>query len=259
MPVLPLHLPGLRKKNYNYSINNKAMKKKILITVVLCLTSLVTSTVQATKNSIISNANSQDSALSAVDEFGSNLTGTYVDFDTAKTYLDMVSSSNRVKLITAKWNDQWLAQYYTSYMLTVLSFIEKDASKRDAYIDEAETYFKMASLLYNKSYDELFLLAAMIANARLAVKPGSRYKKYGEIFNSNIDSAKKLNPGNPRIYYLQGNSIFYTPKLFGGGAKKAMPYFEKADTLFQSEKGGEISRPYWGKKQNTDMLRKCKD
>jgi hypothetical protein len=107
--------------------------------------------------------------------------------------------------------------------------------------------------------DELYILAAMIANTSLAVKPGGRYKKYGEIFNAYIDSAKTLNSDNPRIYYLQGNSIFYTSKLFGGGAKKALPYYEKAVLLYQNEKAGNILSPYWGRKQNEGMLKKCKE
>ena len=102
--------------------------------------------------------------------------------------------------------------------------------------------------MFFEGYKTIIFVASFSNPARLAVKPSSRYKKYGEIFNAYIDSAKSLNPDNPRIYYLQGNSIFYTPKLFGGGAKKALPYYEKAVSLYQNEKADNILSPYWGRK-----------
>ena len=111
--------------------------------------------------------------------------------------------------------------------------------------------------LYNAEYDEGYVLEAMLANARLAVNPMSRYKKYGDLFKENIDKAKSIQPNNPRIYLLQGNSLYYTPKMFGGGAKNAFPYFEKAGELYKNEKGDDIFKPYWGKKQNADMFGKC--
>jgi hypothetical protein len=214
---------------------------------------------QASTDTLKAQALPKDSVLSQIDDFRAILLDSYLGFDTARTYGNMVIASNRLKLIANKWNDQWAPQYYASYMLTVLSFIEKDASKRDSYIDEAEGILAKAKNLFKKNYDELFVLEAMMASARLSVKPGSRYKKFGEIFDTNIDSAKNLNPENPRIYYLQGNSIFYTPKLFGGGASKALPYYEKAETLFQKESKADIFKPYWGQKQNETMLKKCKE
>jgi len=90
------------------------------------------------------------------------------------------------------------------------------------------------------------------------VQPATRYKKFGDLFNENIEKAKSLQPNNPRIYYLKGNSVYYTPKMFGGGAKNALSYFEKADPLFKNESKDDIFKPYWGEKQNNQMIKKCK-
>jgi hypothetical protein len=202
---------------------------------------------------------SKDSTVAVVDDFKSILSNTYWAFDSAKSLNEMYALSNRFGLIAGKFVDQWAAQYYASYSLTVLSYIDKDDKKRDTYLDEAEKLSEKAKQLYKSESDELFVLDAMIANARLAVKPSSRYKKFGDIFNSDLEKAKGLQPNNPRIYYLQGTSIFYTPKMFGGGSKKALPYYEKADTLFQVQKQDDIYKPFWGKRQNADMLKKCKE
>src|SRR5208283_987826 len=160
------------------------------------------------------------------DEFKEDLTSGFQDFDTAKNLNEMMSASNRLGLIAKKWPDQWTANYYAGYSLIILSYIEKDDKKKDAYLDDAELLVKKAKEEYNKSYDELYVLEALLANARLAVKPMSRYKKQGDLFNQNLDTAKTLQPDNPRIYYLLGTSFYYTPKMFGGGTEKARPYFE---------------------------------
>lgn len=112
--------------------------------------------------------------------------------------------------------------------------------------------------ILGKESDETYVLAAMIANLRLAVKPASRWQQYGKIFQDDLDKAKEMNPDNPRIYLLLGNSNMYKPKMFGGGKKAALPYYEKAEGLFAKENMSDITKPYWGKNQNEYHLQECK-
>lgn len=72
----------------------------------------------------------------------------------------------------------------------------------------------------------------MFDNARLASSPAMRLKKYGDLFNELVEKARLLQPNNPRIYYLKGNSVYYTPKMVGGGAKT---FYEKIEMLFSNE------------------------
>ncbi len=191
-------------------------------------------------------------------QFKEDLKSSVADFDSARSTNDLVSACNRLGLIAKKYNDQWAANYYACYSLTILSYIEKDTKKKDAYLDVAEVYLNNVKNEYKTEYDELYVLTAMYDNARLAVQPATRYKKFGDLFNENIEKAKSLQPNNPRIYYLKGNSVYYTPKMFGGGAKNALSYFEKADPLFKNESKDDIFKPYWGEKQNNQMIKKCK-
>ncbi len=68
--------------------------------------------------------------------------------------------------------------------------------------------------------------------------------------------AIKMNPDNPRIYYLQGESIFNTPPAFGGGKEKAKPLFEKALVLFKTDKPKPLY-PNWGMQRTEEQLAKC--
>jgi len=198
------------------------------------------------------------SISTADQQFKEDLKASVDDFDSAKNMSEWVAASNHLGLIATNYSDQWAANYYACYSLTVLSYIEKDAKKRDAYLDNAEVFLNKAISDFKAENDELYVLNAMHASARLSVQPASRYKKFGDLFNVNIEKAKALQPNNPRIYYLKGNSLFYTPKMFGGGAKKAMVEFEKAESLYESESKDDIFKPYWGERQNEQMLEKCK-
>src|ERR1043165_9806708 len=186
------------------------------------------------------------------------LQNTFTAFDTTRNQQTMVEQSNKLSLIAKKWPGQWETQYYAAYSKAQLSYNEPDEAKRDAYLDEAGTYRDEAVKLLGKENDETYVLAAMIANARLAVKPQSRWQKYGPIFEQNLDKAKELNPDNPRIYMLRGLSKFHMPKMFGGGKKAALPYFEKAESLYAKQTAHDISKPYWGKGMNNYFLSQAK-
>lgn len=190
-------------------------------------------------------------------DFKQTLQKTFAAFDTTKDAATRVEYSNKLGLISKKWSDEWAGHYYHALTKTILSYNETDEAKRDAYLDEAERERDEAVTLLKKENDETYVLAAMIANARLAVKPQARWQKYGKIFEENLAKAKAINPDNPRIYYLQGTSKRFTPKMFGGGKKAALPYFEKAASLFEKESGDDILKIHWGKRVNQEFLREA--
>lgn len=188
-------------------------------------------------------------------DYKTPLTANYLAFDTTMQEQPRLEAANKLKLIAKKFPDVWQANYYAAYALINLSYSEKDASKRDAYLDEAQGYYEdMLAAMDQKENSETHVLAAMLANARMAVKPQQRYQKYGKIFDKEMDAAKADNPDNPRIYYLKGVTKYYTPKMFNGGAEAAKPYFEKAETLFANEQTDDVDVIHWGKGANAYFL-----
>lgn len=190
-------------------------------------------------------------------DFKQVLQKTFTAFDTTQDARQKMEQSNKLGLIAKKWTDEWSAHYYNALSKASLSYMEKDEAKRDAYLDEAEKEQAEAVTLLGKENDETYVLAAMIANARMAVKPQARWQKYGKLFEENLAKAKEINAENPRIYYLQGTSKFFTPKMWGGGKKAAKPYFEKAQSLFEKENNGDITQPSWGKEATAYFLGEC--
>lgn len=180
----------------------------------------------------------------------SALTPTLAAFDTTWDASAKTALGNKFDLIAKKWPGEWTTNYYAAYSKVQLSYNEPDPKRKDALLDEADTYAAEAGKLLGKETDELYVLHALIANARMGVDPQNRWQKYGKTFEDNLDKAKELNPNNPRIYLLRGIAKFYTPKMFGGGKKTALPYFEKAAPLFDREPKTDVAKPYWGARTN---------
>ena len=183
---------------------------------------------------------------------------TFLAFDTTQVQDVKIEQSNKLALIAKKWDKEWVTHYYVAYSKVNLAYNEKDATKKDAYLDEADKEKEDAVSILGKDNDETYVLGAMIANARMSVDPMNRWQKYGQLFSTNLQNAKEINPDNPRMYYIEGISKYFTPKQYGGGKKPAQPYFEKAEGLFAKEKGDDITKPHWGKEPNDYFLKQCK-
>jgi hypothetical protein len=192
-------------------------------------------------------------------DFKKVLTNTFLAFDTTRDFSVKTQQSNKLSLIAKKYSNEWTAHYYDAYAKTQLSYMEKEDAKRDAYLDEGEKELSEAVSILGKNNDETYVLAAMIAGARLAVKPQVRWQKYGKLFNENLEKAKELNAENPRIYYQKGMNVFFTPKMWGGGKKAALPYLEKAAGLYEKEHPTDITTISWGKEANAYFLSQAKE
>jgi len=90
----------------------------------------------------------------------------------------------------------------------------------------------------------------------MIVDPQTRWQTYGQQAAAALKEGLKLDPNNPRLYYLQGESLFGTPEQFGGGKAKAKPVFEKSIALFKAAQPKPLY-PVWGQKQAEDKLAQC--
>ncbi len=211
---------------------------------------------------LVIHANAQNQNAKATSTSSSNfkepLQKTFNTFDSSKDFNLKTNLSNRLGLIAMKWPNEWLTHYYLSYSKAILSSLEKDDDKRDDYLDEADKEHAKAVNLLGKENDETYVLAALIDNWRIGVSPMARGSKYGSMFDENMEAAKKINPNNPRIYYLQGFAKYEMPKFVGGGVDAALPFLKKANSLYQNETDTNIAKPYWGKKETAYYLSRSK-
>ncbi|WP_083321995.1 hypothetical protein [Hymenobacter lapidarius] len=149
----------------------------------------------------------------------------------------------------------WLPQYYQSYALLLTCFQSKEEGDvKDKYLDQAESRLGRARKLGGDEA-ELLVLQGYIHQARLGISPMLRSFKYSTLANEALAQAKKLNPANPRIYLVQANNLYYTPKMFGGGPEVAKPIYDEAKTRYAAHKPAHALLPNWGERQLLGRLK----
>lgn len=174
-------------------------------------------------------------------------------FDSAQTDQDYQTLANNFERIGDAEKTEWLPYYYAGLALSTMGWkdpnIDKDANadKIKSFCDKAEAIGKNA---------EICALRNMAATQQMLVDPQSRWATYGKEAAAALQEGMKLDPDNPRLYYLQGMSVFGTPEQFGGGKDKAKPIFEKAVALFKKAQPKPLY-PRWGEKEAGQMLAKC--
>ena len=196
-------------------------------------------------------------APAQTDKYVAAMKNNLAKFDSAKTTADFESMAAAFTRIGDAEKTQWLPYYWAGLTLTNIGWKEPKADKDElaaritALCDKADALQPDSS---GKS--EILSLRNMAATQQMMVDPQTRFMSYGQQAAGYLQKGMQLNPGNPRLYYLQGMSVFGTPEQFGGGKAKAKPIFQKAVDLYQTEKVKSLY-PHWGKEQAAQMLAQC--
>ena len=98
----------------------------------------------------------------------------------------------------------------------------------------------------------------MLASVRMMGNPMARFQQYGPIATAALETAKKLNADNPRVYLLEGQDLFFTPEQYGGDKQEAKKRFEETISKFGKYKPESGIHPYWGLGQATYILSEIK-
>ncbi len=172
------------------------------------------------------------------------------DANTPEAY---TATANGFERIAMNEKGEWLPRYYAAFSLVMQAFSNTDKSNNDVILDKADKLLDEAIALSPKN-DELFCLYSLSKSARISVSPMTRGMKYGPEASEFLKKAKEINPHNPRIYYLEGQSKYHTPAMFGGSKEKAKELYEKSLEEFKTFKPTNELMPNWGIEMVTKML-----
>jgi hypothetical protein len=173
--------------------------------------------------------------------------------DSAKSTDQLESLASAFERIGDAEKTQWLPYYYAALAQTWIGWNpatkDKDANsaKINAYLAKAEALEKNG---------ELYAVENMSATQQMLVDPQSRFMTNGKDAAAALQKGMQADPNNPRLYYLQGMSLFGTPPQYGGGKDKAKPLFEKSVALFKAAQPKPLY-PHWGEDQAVKMLAQC--
>lgn len=165
--------------------------------------------------------------------------------------------ANTFERIAAAEKTQWLPYYYAGYCYVMTAFMEKDNSKIDVIADRAALNAEQAQGLSPEN-DEINCIRSLIASSRISVDPPSRGMQYGTESARLLAEAYKINAENPRIYLLQGQSLFYTPEQFGGSKSKAKEMLQTSLQKFSTFKPASNIAPHWGEVYAKQLLAQIK-
>lgn len=192
--------------------------------------------------------------FSQSDKYKSAMKDKIAVLDTSRDVASLKDLSAAFERIGDAEKTQWLPYYYAALtQVNAGNFIYAsnmsnpgELKNLDALADKADVMIGKAEAL-KKDNSEIYAVKKMIASLRMMVDPMNRYMTYGPKAQEALETAKKLNPENPRIYLLEGQDKFFTPEQYGGSKTEAKKLFEDALKKYDSFKPASDLDPNWGK------------
>src|SRR5688572_29536162 len=104
---------------------------------------------------------------------------------------------NTFERIGAAEKSRWEPRYYVAFGYLMMANHEKEAEKKDAYLDRAKTAIEGAKALAPEE-SEIIALEGFVYMLRVTVDPGSRGPEFTPKALLAFGKANTLNPDNPR-------------------------------------------------------------
>lgn len=172
--------------------------------------------------------------------------------DTAKTAQDWIDITAAFERIAEAEKNQWLPYYYVALgnvMSGTMSLGDNlygnNTDKTDPKADAADKALNKAISL-SKETSETWVIKKMIISLRMLGDVMNRAMTAMPEASQALETAKKLNPDNPRVYLLDGEDKFNIPEQYGGSKTEAKILFEKAKELYGKFKPESSIHPVWG-------------
>jgi len=192
-------------------------------------------------------------ALAQSEKYTAAMKDRIAALDTTRTPDGLKAVSAAFERIADAEKNQWLPYYYAAYaQITAGYFMGNGAMSGgmagvyDPLADKAEALLNKAEAL-SPNNSEIYVVKKMIASLRMMADPMSRYMQYGPVAQEALETARKLNPENPRVFLLEGQDKFFTPEQYGGSKTEAKRLFEEALKKFEAFKPATSLDPVWGR------------
>jgi len=138
--------------------------------------------------------------------------------------------------------------YYVAladYRLATFHFSSGSPAEADRFVTEGEQYLEKA-MEAEPEFGEAFSLYGFLLGLEIGLHQ-DRAMTLGIKSMASLDQGIEKDPSNPRTHLIKGMYLPYVPQEFGGGTDKAVPYLEKAISLFATEPAADPIKPSWGR------------
>lgn len=173
-----------------------------------------------------------------------------VAVDSVRNTAELLALSAAFERIGDAEKTQWLPYYYAALAQVNAAYMmgleNLKPEKVDPMADKAEALLTKAEAHVQKN-SEIFVLKKMIASLRMMGDPMNRWQTYGPQAAEALQTARALNPENPRVFLLEAQDKLFTPEQFGGSKEEAKKLFEEALKRYDVFKPATPLDPVWGK------------
>jgi hypothetical protein len=177
----------------------------------------------------------------------------YVSFmDTATSLESKETLLRGIEMAANASKTDWISQYQAAFHNAILSIEKKDTAESNKMLNKAEEFIKRAKAIDAKE-SEIILLQSMINGMRIGINP-TLGATLGPDVMKGYAEAKKINPENPRVYLVLGESYMNMPEEMGGGMKVAKANLEIALKKYENDNHEDPAWPTWGKDRVIKLL-----
>ncbi len=170
-------------------------------------------------------------------------------------YQQAVNALNR---IAGAEKTKWEPYYYSAFGSVMMATREKEASKKDTYLDQALAAIEKGKVIATNE-SELVALEGFVHMIRVTVDPATRGQQYSGLAMQTFGRALGMNPNNPRAMSLMAQMQFGTAQFFNQQPTEACETARKALSLFESTAKSENPlAPQWGKEMTVGLIQNCK-
>ena len=157
----------------------------------------------------------------------------------------------------AKHNsDRFEPLYFSAFCYITDSWSVEDKTEKLALLEKAKKQIEKAAQI-SPNNSEILVLEALCYQAQILIDPAKYGQSYSAKANTLLKKAQEFEKSNPRAQFLLAQNIYYRPAQYGGGAKVALPMFEKAEVLFSKQNNSNYMNPLWGADLNKEMIQLC--
>jgi hypothetical protein len=202
----------------------------------------------------------QGHSIQAQNNYNQQMQAAVTKLGQAAAVKDYQQLAGEFESIAQQEKKGWLPYYYAAFCNAKIGWIyQEDGDRIEPFADKAEIDIKKSESLIDtavqkKELSEVYCVLSMVNRARVFINPMSYGRQYGPVASQYIKLALKENLDNPRANYLDGWEKYSTPKLWGGGKKKAKELLELAKHQLTSNPGNDIN-PHWGLKEVDELLK----
>jgi tetratricopeptide (TPR) repeat protein len=188
-----------------------------------------------------------------MEQMGKHIQAVYAA-QSPEQYQDAVNAFDR---IAAAEKTKWEPYYYSAFGSVMMANNEKDAAKKDAYLDKALASIESGKTI-NPNESELVALEGFVHMIRVTVDPATRGQQYSGMAFQTYNKALQMNPENPRALGFLAQMQMGLAKFMGSPTTDACNTGKKALEKFTTYKSDNPLAPQWGKGMTEGLLKNCK-